>query len=187
VRKIPPCRLSITTAVTPRVHVPTVVERHAADDVAERHAEQHGDAVGRQREEPVPHGAPARALALRAELDGDRAQDEHEQHEHHRQVEPAEQRGVHERERGEQRTAAEDEPHLVAVPHRPDAVEEDALVAVVLGEHRREHPDAQVEAVEDHVAADDRDVEHEPQRVEPHVSDLPSRRRCRWPRRGDGW
>ncbi len=142
-RNIPPCRESITTATapsaiayglsrarksasmlpsasigTPWMTLPSATpSRMVMPSDEPKNVQSHSDAPG-----------PARAL--RAELDGDGAQDEHQQHQHHRQVEAAEQRRVDDGESGEQGPAREDQPHLVAVPDRADAVEQDVAVRV---------------------------------------------------------
>ena len=73
------------------------------------------------------------------------------------EVQPREQRGVGEREDREQDAAAEDQPDLVAVPDRADAVEERPPLDVGAGQREEQDPDAHVEAVEDQVAGDDQD------------------------------
>src|SRR5690606_27361067 len=45
--------------------------------------------------------------------------------------------------------AAEDEPDLVALPDRPDRVDENAPLPVVAADEVKQHGDAQIEAVED--------------------------------------
>ena len=60
---------------------------------------------------------------LLAELEGDAARDQRDQHEQQRQVEAGEQRRVPGRERREHRRAGHDQPDLVAVPERADRVE----------------------------------------------------------------
>ena len=89
---------------------------------------------------------------------------------HQREVEAGEHRRVHRRERREQRAAAGEQPHLVAVPHRPDGVAHDRLVLLGLAEERVEHADAQVEAVEHRVAGEQHADEHEPDDAENFAS-----------------
>ena len=50
----------------------------------------------------------------------DRAQDERDQYEEHREIEPGEGGRVEERPGREHRAAAQEEPHLVAFPYRLD-------------------------------------------------------------------
>ena len=69
---------------------------------------------------------------LTAKLDGRRAEDQRHEQQHKDVVEPGEDSGVDIGERREQRTAARDEPDLVAVPDRPDGVEQHAALAIVL-------------------------------------------------------
>ena len=144
------------------------VEQHALHDVAEGHAQQQGDAQRRGEEDPVPGAAPARRRPLAAKLDRDGAQDQHQQHQHHRRVEAGEERGVDHGEGGKERAAAQHQPHLVAVPHRADAVQRDAPLIVVLGQERMQDPHAQIEAIHDQIAGDDDDKQHVPDDIEPH-------------------
>ena len=65
----------------------------------------------------------------------------------------------------EERSAPGDQPDLVAIPDRPDGVEEDSSVVIALRE-KVQRPDPQVEAVEDRVAGEEGSHENEPERVE---------------------
>ena len=96
----------------------------------------------------VPERLPA--FRAPAELEGDAAEDEAEQHEDDRHVERGQHGGVGQREDRHQAAAAEDEPGLVAVPDRGDRVGHHVAV-VLFGEEREEDADAEIEAVEDDV------------------------------------
>src|SRR4029078_11967004 len=101
----------------------------------------------------------------------------HQQDQHEREVEAREQRGVDEREDREQHAAAQDQPDLVAVPDRPDAVEEPAPLLVRAGKRHVEDADAHVEAIEDEVTGDDQDEQDVPDIGQAHdASSLTSAR-----------
>ena len=138
-----------------------VVERQAAKDVADGHAEQEGGNRAAQRKGGVPGLPPARRVVLAPELHGDRAEDQPAQDKHEGQVEAAEHRGVDVRKGREDRAAASQQPHLVPVPYRPDGVQEGATVLVSPG---KQVPDAdpQIEAVEDRIAGQQNADEQEP-------------------------
>ena len=99
----------------------------------------------------VPEPPPQLRFDLAAELDRYGPQDEGEQHEHERDVEAGEDRGVRFGKRGEHRAAERDEPDFVAVPDRADGVENNAPLFLGFGD-RLQNADAEVEAVEDRVA-----------------------------------
>ena len=114
-------------------------ERHALGEGGDERAAEEGDVP----EELAPPGAPA-------ELEGDAAEDEREQHGDDRRVERRHHHGVGEREDREEPAAAEDQPGLVAVPDRRDGVHREILVRLAL-DQREEDADPEVEAVEHHV------------------------------------
>src|SRR5690606_13179187 len=101
-------------------------------------------------------------------LDRDGAADQAEEQHHDREVERREDRRVGLRERREERAAEGDEPHLVAVPQRADAVEREAPLGVAAHEDV-DDPDPEIEAVEDRVAEQQEREEHEPEDVEVHA------------------
>ena len=143
------------------------VDRHPADEVREADApdERRAEAPDRVRPRPV---APARALALRAPLERDDADDEEEEDEQEREVEAREHRRVPGRERRERRAAGDDEPHLVAVPDRADRREHRAALRVVPRHERQQHPDAEVEPLEHEVAGSRGRDQAEPEGLEVH-------------------
>ena len=93
---------------------------------------------------------PAIALRLEAELEGDAAQDQPDQHEDDGNVERRQHDGVSERKGGEQAAAAEHEPGLVAVPEGGDRVHHGVAV-LVRGGKREQHAEAEIVAAEQHV------------------------------------
>ena len=59
--------------------------------------------------------------------------------------------------------ARDEQPHLVAVPHRRDGAQQDAPLGSGAPDRRREHPDAEVEALEHEVAGPENDDQEEPE------------------------
>ena len=95
--------------------------------------------------------APDQVVALAAVLQRHPAQDQRHQDREQRQVEPAEQRRVPLRERRERRPAGHDQPHLVAVPDRPDRGDHRPPLGLVPAEHPQQHADPEVEALQHEV------------------------------------
>jgi hypothetical protein len=137
------------------------VQRDAAQDVAERNAEEQDRDAARHGEDHVPGTAPAGRFSLAAELERYGSRHERQQEEHERQVEAAEDRGVDGRKGAEENAARGEQPDLVAVPHRPHGVQHRSSLVVSL---RTQVPEAdpQVEAVEDGVADEEHTQQDEP-------------------------
>ena len=142
-----------------------VINRDAPRDIAHRHTDQEArqDAAGAKPD--VPHLPPPAHRLLAAELDGHRAEDQRHQQQHERQVKAREHGRIHVREGRKQRTAARHQPHLVAIPDRPDGVEHDAPLLVAFGE-QMQCSHAQVEPVEHGVTHKQHPDEDEPDSVE---------------------
>ncbi len=98
-------------------------------------------------------------MGAEAELEGDAAEDQGEEHDNERHVEGRQQRRVAHREDGEEQRAAEHEPSLVAVPDRRDRAHHGVAVGVVWREGE-EDAEAEIEAVHHHVEGDP-ESEHE--------------------------
>ena len=122
-------------------------EGRAQQDVADRDAEHQGrnEAAGEQR--PVPEGPPLGRRTLGAILERHGPQDQGRQDQEHGQVEAGEADGVDEGPGGEDGAAAQDEPHLVALPGRADGVDHHTALFICLGDEGQERADAQVETV----------------------------------------
>jgi hypothetical protein len=102
-------------------------------------------------------------------------QDQRREDQQQRQVEAAEQRRVPVGERGEQAGSGDDQPRLVHVPHGADRVDHDAAVDVVAAaQHRQQHPDAEVEALQHEVAAEQEADQGEPELGQRHGVLLPT-------------
>ena len=147
------------------------VNGHAPGDVAHRNANEQARQDAAARKTHIPHLPPPAHRLLAAELDGDRAEDERHEQQHERKVKPREHGGIDVRKRGEQCPAAGHQPDLIAVPHRPDGVEHQAAVFVLLRE-QMQRADAQVEAVEHRVAREQHTDEDEPGGVKIEVAEV---------------
>ncbi len=110
----------------------------------------------------VPAALPGVVVALGAVLEGHAAHDQRDQDQQQRQVEAGEQGGVPLGEGGEGGAAGDDQPHLVAVPDRADGVDQDAALGRRGRQHRQQHADAEVEALEEEVAGPEHGDEEEP-------------------------
>ena len=149
------------------------VERHALDEVGECDSPEEGGADAPDRVRPQPRRPPARPLVLLAPLERDHTHDQQHEDQEQRDVEAREQRRVPRGERGEGRSGSDHQPHLVAVPYRPDRLEHEAALALVARQYRQQHADAEVEPLEQEVAAP-KDADHdEPDLFEAHVMHLP--------------
>jgi hypothetical protein len=93
-----------------------------------------------------------------AELEGDAAEDERQQHQQHGEIDRRNDDGERHREHSEQRQPAEDQPRLVAIPDWRDRAHDGAALALRC--EAIKDADAKIEAVqhhiEEHADADDR-------------------------------
>jgi hypothetical protein len=142
------------------------------NDVRERHAPQQGRHEGPEEQRQIPVAPPPRPLELAAEFERDDAQDERHQNQEQRQVKPAEHRRVPMRERREDRPARRQQPHLVPIPHRSDAVDDHTTIRVVLGDERQQNPDAEIEPLEKEIPCEQHRDQNEPNRLQIHNAPL---------------
>lgn len=144
---------------------PVRLERNAAHHAAQGRTQEKRQQTARDREDDVPERLPHRRIVeVVAELQGDAAPHEEPQDDHQWQEEPAEARGVEDG-KGEHEDAADgDQPHLVAVPERADGPEDRRTLGLVAADDEMADPDAEVEAVEDHVDDDHGGQGGEPER-----------------------
>ena len=119
--------------------------------------------------------ASAALVVLLAPLERDHADDQQHEDQQQRDVEAREQRRVPGREGGEGRAGGDHQPHLVAVPDRADRLEHEAALALVAGEHRQQHADAEVEPLEQEVAAPEERDQRRTRLLKAHVMHLPAR------------
>ena len=166
------------------------VDRDAVHEVREPDAPDERGAGAPDRVRPRPERPPARALALRAPLERDDADDQEDEDEQQRDVEAREHRRVPGRERREGRAAGDDEPDLVPVPDRPDRPQHRRALVVVAADERQQHPDAEVEALEHEVPGPEDGDQDEPEESRDpsvrHRRDARTRRPRRRPRAGRG-
>ena len=113
---------------------------------------------------------PARVLVPLAPLEREHAHDQEHEQQQQRDVEAGEHRRVPGREGREHRGAGDHEPHLVAVPHGADRAEHRAALLLVARQERQQHPDAEVEALEHEVRAEEEGDQAEPELLEIHLS-----------------
>ncbi len=165
--------------------LPVRVDRHALQHVRERHTPEQRRKSGAEEDRAIPPRPPARRITLAAVLEGDTAHDERDEDQEQREVEPREQRGVPAGEGSEGRAAGREEPHLVAVPDRPDRVDHHPPVGVVLGQKRQQRSDAEIESLEHEVADPEDGDQREPQDFQVPVAGW-HRRRLSTPWRSRG-
>ena len=122
-------------------------ERHALQQIAERDANHQRRHKAADKDAPVPHAPPAHIFNFRTIIETYRTKKERRQHQNHRHIEAGEGGGIHHRPGGEQRPARGDQPDLVAVPVRRDAVDHNAAFGVVTPHQPRQHADAHIKAV----------------------------------------
>ena len=145
-----------------------LVERDTAENVPERDTEEQREQRARHREHHVPPVLPQRVVDLVAELDAEAAEEQQPQHEHQREIETAEARRVQGGKGGHHRPADAEEPHFVAVPHRPDRIDQPRPFVAVPPEPQVNRPQAEIEAVEDGVSGQHERQEDKPGVVEAH-------------------
>ena len=145
------------------------VERDAVEEVREPDSPDQRCAEASERVGAKPGGPPARARALPTPFERDDADDQEEEDEQEREVEAREHRRVPAGEGRERRSADDDEPDLVAVPDRADRLEHRLPLALVSGEERQQHADAEVEALEHEVARPEDGDHGEPEDLEVHA------------------
>ena len=139
------------------------VDGQTRDQVAQRDPEHERGKQAADRQRAAPQPAPAWPVDLAAELEGHAADDQRHQQQHEREVARREPGGVPVGEGGEDRRTADDQPDLVAVPERADGVDRHPALASGPAEDPVQHPDTEVEALQDEEAGpEDRD-DHEPQ------------------------
>ena len=127
---------------------------------------------GEHRAQTEGH-VPQKAVALRleAELEGDAAQDEPDQHQDDGDVERGQHDGISERKGREQPASAQDQPRLVAVPERRHRCHHGVAV-LVGGRKREEHAEAEIVAAEQHVEKHRERQDRRPYQRQDHRKEL---------------
>ena len=138
-------------------------QRHAAQEIAERGAEEHRRESRSEREDGVPERTPQAVFDVRAELDRDAAQDERPENQEDRQVEAREAGREHRREGEEEDAAGGEQPDLVAVPERADRGQHLPAFPVGARNQEVEGAGAEIETVHDDIDRDHDRGESEPE------------------------
>ncbi len=136
-------------------------KRQALHHQTDGGAEDQGRYQAPRHQRPLPPAAPQRVGQLAAVVKTDRAQKEAEQQHHHGDIEHREGGGIDQRPGCEQGAGTGDEPHLIALPHRPHAVDHQPPVVVILRDHWQQHGDAEIEAIH-HDKADHHEEQQRP-------------------------
>ena len=96
-------------------------------------------------------------------LDGQGAEDEQPEHDHQRQIKPAERCRQEQRKGEEHRAAGGDQPDLIAIPNRADRAYHLLAFLLAPGDQQVEDADAEIEPIQHHVSG-----EHPGQKDEPN-------------------
>ena len=159
-------------AVIEGVQAALLVEWNAHHDVREANAPQQRRQVGAKRRAGVAKPAPLQRVHLDSPLQAHAADNQAHKDEHQRQVKAGEQRGVPLRERRENRRAARNEPHLVAVPDRANRPDRSRATTVVLDfialHERQQHANTEVKALQHEVAGEEHSDDHKPKHLQVH-------------------
>src|SRR5262249_35948190 len=91
---------------------------------------------------------------MSAQLNANTAQDQQPQHDHQRQIKPAETRGVEKRKSEEKGPTAGQQPYFVAVPDRPHGADDGAPLLVSPSNQQVKNACAQIKTVKHHVPGD---------------------------------
>src|ERR1035437_253353 len=138
------------------------IEWNAAQDVSQSGTEEDREQGARKAENPVQQRAPDTDFDVVAQLQAYAAQDQQPEHNHQRQIEATEGRGVEQRKGEVERAAADQQPDLIAVPDGADAGKRGAALRLSAHQKQVKHTYAQIEAVEYHIAHDHHSNQPEP-------------------------
>jgi hypothetical protein len=134
------------------------LDRQLLDHRADRRALHERDDERAEKEAAVPH--PAHGFGLVAELERDASKDQPDQEQADRQIERRQEDCIDRGKGGVQTGADHQQPGLVAIPNRRDRGHHLAPKSFI-GGGAEQNPDAEIEAVQDHV---DQDAERQDQR-----------------------
>ena len=137
-------------------------QRQSVHRISNRHTKEKRRQRARRKEREIPEAPPEHFGALAPKLHRDTSENQAEQQQHEREIQPRKRRGIRLRKRREERAAEHDKPDLVAVPQRPDRVHHYPPLAVI-ARQRVQDPDAEIEPVEDRVAREQNAEQNEPQ------------------------
>ena len=142
------------------------MKRQSEEEISEGHAEQERRHRPAEEQRPVPGVSPAGISDLIAVTESDRSQDERDQQHEHRQIQPREGRRIQQRPGGKHRAACEDEPHLVAIPHRLDRLEQRPPLLVGASHEAERGADTEIEPIHDRKADQERAEDQPPDHPE---------------------
>ncbi len=143
---------------------------NAPQHVGEGHTPQQRRNDASPEDRLVPGCSPGGEGALGPELERHSSEDEGGQNQEEGKVKAAEQSGVPVREGGERGATGGEKPHFVAVPYRPDGVDQDTPVEIVSPQYRQQHADTEVEALQNEVHRPKNTDDDEPEDLEAAIS-----------------
>ncbi len=144
-----------------RAHIPLKVEGHAHEHIAHGGAENDHRQRAAEQQRPVPGIAPSRRGDFAAVFKPQRAHDHAPQQQQNDHIQTGERSGVDQRVGREDRAAAENEPHLIAVPVGADGIEHGAALGIGFADEAQQRAHAHVHA--DHGAQpDEQHAEQDP-------------------------
>ena len=133
--------------------VPVRLQRNSANHIRQRRTEKNRQHPARQSKHTVQQRTPNAHLDVVAQLQADATQNQQPQHDHQRQIEAAERRGIEQRKRKVERTRRRPaaKPRSRPTPARcsPSVALRSASVA---HQKQMQHPHPQVEPVQHHVS-----------------------------------
>ncbi len=128
---------------------PIRIDRDTFRQVGKDYAHQQCREQAAGKYGPIPGAAPLRVRIFAAKLKRDAARNQRQQEQEHRQIKAAEHASVPVREGGKSRAAGSHQPDFVAVPVRADGVDDGPAFGVIFSQEGQEHPDPEVEALQE--------------------------------------
>src|SRR5258706_2239597 len=138
------------------------IERNTAHHIAECSSEKHTQQNAGNTEHDVEESLPNPVLDVSAEFNADAAQNEQPQHNHQRQVKPAEAGRVELRKSKIKCATGSEQPDFVAIPHRANGAQHAASFAVGLRRNQINRTPAKIESIEHDIGRDHRCDNPEP-------------------------
>src|SRR5690606_1489456 len=152
--------------IPPPTGIGAAFHADALEQRAERHPLRESGQKRAACERKIPE--PLMRLVAPAELEGDTAKNQREQHRDDRRIERRHDDRIGERKRRHQPAAAQHQPGLVAIPDRRDGVHR--LIALLSTlEQREQDADAQIEAVEHDIGKNRESKDESPENRKMHV------------------
>ena len=145
-----------------REETPTGLHRDSTNHVSQCCPEEHGEHQARDAESRPPKLDPKRMVHVVLKLDAQGPEGEEPHDDNQRQVESTERRREQHGKPEEDRPSRREEPDFVSVPYRPDATHDATLFVFGFGDKEVQDASTEVEAIQDHVARDEKGDEHVP-------------------------